>query len=36
MLAWADLRSLDSEAVQSAYSEFLPQFDLRLSPEVIR
>lgn len=34
--AWTDLRSLDREAVQSAYREFLQQFDLRLSPEVVR
>jgi hypothetical protein len=32
LLAWDTLRSLDSEAVQSAYREFLEQFDLRLSP----
>lgn len=34
LLAWTDLRSLDREAVQGAYREFLQQFDQRLSPEV--
>lgn len=32
LLAWESLRSLDTEAVQSAYREFLERFDQRLSP----
>lgn len=33
LLAWANLRSLDSDAVQSAYSEFLEQFGDRMKLE---
>jgi len=33
LLAWPDLRSLESGPVQSAYSEFLQRFERQLLPE---